>query len=354
MLTPASARAGRVFERLDELYAIGGGEGANRPGFSRAEDEAHALVARWMEEAGLELERDAIGNLVGRARGSRPELPEVWTGSHVDSVPRGGRFDGALGVVAGLEALERVSAHSHAPTLSLAVFRAEETGCHGSRACAAYGSLPGVFVELHVEQGPVLAASGAPLGVATAIAGIVRGERVFRGAAAHAGTTPMHARRDALVEAAAYVLRVRDVAGAVEGAVATVGRLEVEPGAENVVPALARLRVDARAPDRARLDRLVAELGLEPDYRVEPAPLSELVRGMLREEVERLGLPIVELPSGAGHDAGVLAAAGVDAAMLFVRSLNGGVSHCPEEASSEEDVGLAVEALAAVLTRLAV
>ncbi|MBD0317701.1 MAG: M20/M25/M40 family metallo-hydrolase [Thermoleophilia bacterium] len=353
MLTPPRARTKRIFERLDELYEIGGGEGANRPGFSGAEDEAHELVAGWMRDGGLETEVDAAGNLVGRSPGRRPDLAEVWTGSHVDSVPRGGRFDGALGSVAGLEAVELAAAERCERTLAVAVFRAEETGCHGSRARAAERSLPGAFLELHVEQGPVLANAGAPLGVVTAIAGIARGGRTFVGSAAHAGTTPMDARRDALVEAAGYVLSVRDAAAAIEGTVATVGHLELEPGAENVVPALVRLRVDARAPDAARLERLVAELGLEPDYRVEPVPMAERVRAVLREEIERLALPAVELPSGAGHDAGILAAAGVDAGMLFVRSLAGGASHCPEEESSEEDVALSVEALAGALRRLA-
>jgi acetylornithine deacetylase/succinyl-diaminopimelate desuccinylase-like protein len=350
MVTPSSVDAKRVFERLDRLYEIGGGEGANRPGFSEAEQAAHDLAASWMTEAGLEVEVDSFGNLVGRARGSDPE---VWTGSHLDSVPHGGRFDGALGVVAGLEAVEVAAREGVTRTLGVVAFRAEETGCHGSRARVAAGPLPEAFVELHVEQGPVLAAAGAPLGVVTSIAGIARGERVFTGVAAHAGTTPMDGRDDALVEAAAYVLRARDVAASIDGAVATVGRLEVEPGAENVVPALVRLRVDARAPDRERLERLVGELALEPDYRVEPAPMSPRVRAALAEEVERLGSPVVELPSGAGHDAGILASAGVEAGMLFVRSLAGGASHCPEEDSSEGDVVLAVEVLAATLRRLA-
>jgi len=356
MLTPASAPAKRVSARLDELYAIGGGEGANRPGFSPAEDEAHALAARWMREAGLEVEVDEIGNLVGRAVGSRPQLPEAWTGSHLDSVPRGGRFDGALGVVAGLEAVERVVASGPAErTLGVAVFRAEETGCHGSRArCGGAGAvLPGTFVEVHVEQGPVLADAGAPLGVVTSIAGIARAERLFAGRAGHAGTTPMAGRADALVQAAEFVLRVREVAAAIDGAVATVGRLEVEPGAENVIPERVRLNVDARAPDGDRFERLIAALELEPDYRVEPVGLAPGPRRVLREEIGALGLPVVELASGAGHDAGILAAAGVDAAMLFVRSLAGGVSHSPEEESSEEDVGLAVEVLARALARLA-
>jgi acetylornithine deacetylase/succinyl-diaminopimelate desuccinylase-like protein len=354
MLTRRAAGAKRVLERLEDLYRIGGGEGANRPGFTRAEDEAHELTASWMREAGLEVEVDGAGNLVGRRSGSRPELPEVWTGSHLDSVPRGGRFDGTLGVVAGLEAVERAAEGEPLErTLAVVAFRAEETGCHGSRGRVAAGPLPGAYVELHVEQGPVLAHGEAPLGVVTSIAGIVRAERTFRGRAGHAGTVPMLGRDDALVAAAAFVLRARDVAAALDDAVATVGRLDVEPGAENVIPSFVRLTVDARSAERETLDALVAELELELRYRTEPAAMAESVRRVLREELEGAGLPVVELPSGAGHDAGILAAAGVEAGMLFVRSLAGGASHCPEETSSDEDVALAIDVLAGALRRLA-
>jgi N-carbamoyl-L-amino-acid hydrolase len=354
MLASSRSDAKRVFARLDELYAIGGAEGANRPGYSPEEQEAHDLAAAWMRAAGLEVEVDRAGNLLGRLRGSRPEQPEVWTGSHLDSVPRGGRFDGALGVVAGLEAVERAGDRGPLErTLAVVAFRAEETGCHGSRARAAAGPLPGAFLELHVEQGPVLERAGAPLGVVTGIAGIIRAERALSGRAGHAGTTPMVGREDALVAAAEYVLRVREAAAAHDGCVATVGRLEVEPGAENVIPAAVRLTVDARAPDRARLDALVEALALEPYYRMEPVALASELRALLREEIEGAGAPFVELSSGAGHDAGVLAAAGVPAGMLFVRSLAGGASHSPEEASSEDDVELAVGTLARMLARLA-
>jgi acetylornithine deacetylase/succinyl-diaminopimelate desuccinylase-like protein len=197
----------------------------------------------------------------------------------------------------------------------------------------------------------VVARADAPLGVVTSIAGIVRCTREFTGKADHAGTTPMDGRRDALVDAAEYVLKVRRTAAAIEGAVATVGRLEVEPGFANVVPGRARVAVDARAPDQDRLDRLIAELGLEDAHYV--IPPVQLSPDVIREEVERRGLPVVELPSGAGHDAGVLAAAGVESSMLFVRSLNGGASHSPEEYSSDEDIELAVEVLTATLRRLA-
>jgi len=338
-----------INRRLDDVFHIGNGVGANRVGGTPEEDAACELAASWMQEAGLEVEVDGRGNVIGRLRGSSPELPEVWTGSHLDSVPEGGRFDGALGVVAGLAAV--CAARASERTLAVVVFRDEETGCHGSRWRVRHGPLPGSYVELHVEQGPQLERAGAPLAVVTSIAGIVRCTREFEGRADHAGTTPMDARVDALTAAAEYVLRVRDVAARIEGAVATVGQLVVEPGAANVVPARVQLTVDARAPDQERLDRLAAELDLkDPHYVIAPVQLAPAV---LCDEVERRGLPVVELPSGAGHDAGVLAAAGVESSMLFVRSLNGGASHSPQEHSSDDDIELAVDVLTSTLRRLA-
>jgi allantoate deiminase len=332
----------RVLDRLEVLYGIGGGVGANRPGYSGAEDEAHELAAGWMRESGLDVEVDAAGNLIGRTGNA-----SVWTGSHLDSVPNGGKFDGALGVVAGIEAVERVGAGV------VVAFRDEETGCGGSRTFVAAGDLPACFLELHIEQGPILERAVAPLGLVMGITGMVRGERVFEGDAGHAGTVPMDVRSDTLVAAAEYVLRVRDVAAGIEDAVATVGRLEVEAGAGNVIPRRAVLSVDARAPDTQRLDRLVAELELEPFFRLEPVAMAKEPRAALRAELDARGLPVVELHSGAGHDAAILAAAGVPTAMLFVRSLNGGISHSPEELSSAEDVELAVDVLAGALARLA-
>ncbi len=341
----------QALERLDRLYALGGGPGANRVGGTPAEDEACELAAEWMAKAGLEVELDSVGNVVGRLRGSRPELPEVWTGSHLDSVPAGGKYDGALGVVAGLEAVAQAGRCER--TLGVVVFRDEERGCNGSRARVAGGSLPGRFVELHVEQGPVLEQAGSPLGVVTGIVGYVRREIVFEGVAGHAGTTPMSVRDDALWRAADFVLHVRDAARAIDGAVATVGRLEVEPGAVNVVPARVRLTVDARAPDAERLDRLLDALGVDAEPRNAPVAMDEAVRAVLRDELERRGLPAPELPSGAGHDAGILASAGVESGMLFVRSLNGGSSHSPAETTSDEDIALAIDVLATTLRRLA-
>jgi len=344
-----------VFGRLDELYAIGGGPGANRLGGSSEEDEAHELVAGWIGEAGLEVSVDPAGNLFGRLSGRRPELPEVWTGSHLDSVPEGGRFDGTLGVVGGLEAAARAGQRER--TLCVAAFRDEEgcsgPGCVGSRAFRDSGAArPAAFVELHVEQGPRLERLGAPLAVVTGIAATARGEVVFPGEPGHAGTTPMAGRRDALVAAAEFVLTLRDAAAGVEDGVATVGRAAVEPGASNVIPGRVVLSVDVRAPDEVGLERILSVVPAE----LRRAPAVAMAAGpsvVLREEIERAGLTAVELVSGAGHDAGVLAAAGVPAAMLFVRSLNGGISHSPDELTDESDVEQAVEVLSGALARLA-
>jgi len=326
-----------VLERLDALYELG-----DKIGYSPAEDEAHRLARRWMEEAGLAVEVDDAGNLLG---GSGRD-DDVWVGSHLDSVPAGGKYDGMLGVVAGIEAVERAGRGT------AIAFRDEERGCAGSRARAASGRLPRRYLELHIEQGPVLLESGRPLAVVTAITGIARGELVTAGRAGHAGTVPMAGRADALVDAAELVLRIRDVAAGIDGAVATVGRVDVHPGALNVIPDRVAVSIDARAPDAARFQQLVDALGFEPTYRVEPVAMAPSVQSALRAAIEARGLPVAELASGAGHDAGILAAAGVESGMLFVRSGNGGVSHHPDEHTSDEDVALAVDVLADALTRI--
>ena len=321
----------RVLDRLDEIYAIG----QFRAGYSPAEDAAHALAAEWLREAGLTVSVDAAGNLHGR-RGRA----SVWSGSHLDSVPTGGRFDGALGVVAAIEVADRLPGAE----LGIVVFRAEETGPIGSRRLS---ELPGAFLELHIEQGPVLANLGAPLGIVTAIVGQARGEVVFTGRADHAGTTPMTARDDALLKAAAFIQHV--AASARDGAVATVGIVEVQPNAVNVVPSRVTVSVDARAAEVEALNALVREIGFDATHRLDPVAMSGAPLDVLREVLP--GAP--ELVSGAGHDAMALAASGVPTAMLFVRSLNDGISHSPEELTSADDVELAVDALAAALARLA-
>lgn len=340
-----------LLERLDEIYAIGGGVGANRIGYSAEEDEAHALVSGWMVDAGLVVTVDPDGNLVGRLPGLEPGLPEVWSGSHVDSVPCGGRFDGPLGVLAALEAVARLGRRRR--TLGVVAFRDEERGCIGSRAFAPRGPLPGHFVEVHHEQGRRLERADTAVGVVSGIVGYVRSEVVVEGRAGHAGSTPMADRDDALVAAAAEILRIRDVALRIEGAVATVGRIEAEPGGVNVIPSRVRFSVDARAPDADRLEVLVAELGIEPTVHVPPTGLRGEAHDALAGAIAARGLPVVTLSSAAGHDAGVLARAGVDAAMLFVRAGNGGVSHSPDETCDAADVAVAVDVLTDALGALA-
>jgi allantoate deiminase len=392
----------QVEERLDALYAIGGGDGANRPALSQHEDAAHALVEGWMREAGLETGTDAVGNLYGRLPGREPGLAEVWCGSHLDSVPRGGRFDGALGVVAALEAVARLEPGAR-PTTVVA-FRDEEgwrfgDGFLGSRAVSGQldaGGLenadrdgvtvrealaagghpfapgdgwlvpaPAAFVEAHIEQGPVLAGRDAALGVVTSIVGILELRVVFAGAAGHAGTTPMGSRRDAALCAAAFQVEAAAAAGRIAGAVVTVGSaVVVEPGATNVIARRTTMRVDARAPDSGRLAGLEAALWQAADeaaqahgceaqmdvtMRIDPVACDP----GLRDVLERAAAGAPSLPSGAGHDAQVLARAGVPVAMLFVRSLNGGVSHSPAELTSPEDVAACVDALEAALRELA-
>jgi len=162
----------------------------------------------------------------------------------------------------------------------------------------------------------------------------------------------MDVRNDALVKAAREILRLEEEARRIPDAVATVGRIEAEPGGINVIPGRVRFTVDVRAPDQERLAALIALAGIDGSHAVAPVAMSPLVVGALRAEVEERGLPAVELASGAGHDTGVLAAAGVPSGMLFVRSLNGGVSHSPDELSSDEDVSLAIDVLAGALERL--
>ena len=311
-----------VLERLDGLYAIA----QHRAGYSPEEDAAHALAAGWLREAGLEVSTDDVGNLFGRRGDAR-----VWAGSHLDSVPTAGRFDGALGVVAAIEAARRLP---DAP-LAVVAFRAEETGPMGSRRLT---DRPDAYLEVHIEQGPVLERLGEPLGVVTAIAGQARGTRVFEGRADHAGTTPMDARADALVDAARFVLHVRECAR--EGTVATVGQVVCEPNAVNVVPERVTVSVDARSADPELLDRLIAEIGFDVGWRSDPVPMGDAFAAVLPDAPR--------LVSGAGHDAMVVP----NASMLFVRSLNGGVSHHPDELSSEEDVELAIDALVAAIARL--
>ena len=398
--------AERVLGRLEQLFELGHEPHATRPGLGADEQAAIELAAQWMREAGLDVTIDEAGNLVGRLLGSEPQLSEVWAGSHLDTVPGGGRFDGALGVVGAIEALQILrELGPHRRTAAVVAFRDEEgwrfgQGLFGSRALCGQlepgeldlhdaagitiataldklglapppvdgGALPGTFVELHVEQGPRLAELGAPLGTVTAIVGMAGAEVRFHGRAGHAGTTPMAGRADALCAAGAFTLAVQEAAAELGDAVATVGRIDVSPGAANVVPEQASVSLDVRAPDQRTLTQLVASLIAAADRaaddhgctcrierRWERAPVS-MDRGVsetLAAAVQRRTGRGEMLASGALHDAGVLAANGVATGMLFARSLSGGISHTPAEHTDAEAVGLAVEVLAEVLTEFA-
>jgi allantoate deiminase len=396
-----SSAAEVALARLDELYAIGGGPGANRPGLSAAEEEAHRLAEGWMREAGLETSRDAVGNLYGRLRGRRPELGEIWCGSHLDTVPSGGRYDGALGVIGALAAVSLLEPGER--TVTVVAFRDEEgwrfgRGFFGSRAATgqlpadaydltdrdgvtvrdalaelgypaddpggALADLPAAFLELHIEQGPVLARLGAPAGVVESIVGLVELDVVFEGEAGHAGTTPMEGRRDAGLCAAAFQLAAAEAARAIPGAVATVGRIILEPGASNVIPRVARLVVDGRAPDDERVadlerrirdaaDRCAGEHGCTAAVGEGARTAAVRTDLGLRERLHAAAGGAPDQPSGAGHDAQILGMAGVPVAMLFARSLAGGISHSPLEETSPEDVGTAVGVLHRALASLA-
>ncbi len=398
--------AGRVLHRLETLFSIGGGP-ANRPGLSLAEQRAHDLAAGWMAEAGLEVAVDAVGNLVGRAPGSSPELPEVWTGSHLDTVPDGGRFDGALGVVAGLEAVTAARARAHARTIGVVAFRDEE-GCRfgqgyfGSRAlcgrlgpaeldmCDASGTsirralaslrlppplpgssmqpLPGVFVELHIEQGTSLADRDLALGVVGEIVAMAGLTVRFSGERAHAGGTAMTQRRDALIAAARFVLGAHSLARSDTAWRATVGELTVHRPASNVIADEVTVGVDARARSDESLDRLVAGLREVADGSArqggcaweaslawqEPAvSMNPSVSQALAEAAGEPAAQPIAATSWAGHDAAILAAAGIPAGMLFVRAGRAGVSHSPQETADAADIAMAIETLDRALTNLA-
>jgi allantoate deiminase len=367
-----------------------------------AHASASGTLAGWMRAAGMTVRRDAIGNVVGRLEGDRPDAPALMLGSHFDTVRDAGRWDGTLGVLVAIGVAERMSAAGRRPVVPVEVVAfADEEGTRfgtaflGSAVLAgrfdvadlrrvdtagitlgeaigeyggdlgrldaaarAPGSLAG-YVEVHIEQGPVLDESDVALGVVTAIAGQTRALLRFSGAAGHAGTVPMELRHDALGAAAEVVLAAEALARETPSLVATVGQLTVEPGASNVIPGSAQLSLDVRHPDdatRAATVRTLREqaalageargVGVEWEELLEQPAVAcdaELSERMVRA-VEVAGLHPARLASGAGHDAAVMAAI-APVAILFVRSA-GGVSHHPDESVTEADVALAVDALA--------
>jgi hydantoinase/carbamoylase family amidase len=382
----------RLLSMLDELGSIGttGDGGVSRPAFTQGDREARQFVARLLHDAGLDARIDAAGNLIGMRPGRDPRSPALLMGSHIDTVPRGGRLDGAYGVLAAIEVARTLAENDvwlDRP-IGVIVFSNEE-GANGTRgmwgAHAFIGALEtadligldddnrpvgellaGVggdaqriaetawrpeqiagYLELHIEQGPVLERAGADIGVVPAITGRTTLDLVVTGAANHAGTTPMEARRDALVAAARLILAVCDIAGRDRIVrVATVGYCTVAPNAWNVIPGSVTLRADLRDVSVAAIEAGVtavrsraAEIanetrtGISVDVRhaVEPIACDDRMRELIADSADRLSLRRFVVPSGAGHDAQVVGRV-APVGMIFVPSI-GGVSHAPDEAT---------------------
>jgi N-carbamoyl-L-amino-acid hydrolase len=409
----------RFLRDLHQLASIGllsdsDGGGRDRRAFSAAEREARRFFADRAAAAGLQVRTDQAGNVSAQLPASASDAVTLLFGSHFDTVPNGGPYDGALGVIAGLEAL-RVLHEAGEPlpvALECIAFTDEEgryCGLTGSQLAAGTYSreatqrfydaaarypddvaamaefLPAAFtvdnllrasrdaedlvafVELHIEQGPQLEHGGKTIGVVDAIFGRVSYQVVFTGRADHAGTTPMGLRADALYAAADFITHMIDfVRNACPGAVLTCGDVQVQPGADNVVPREARVLVEFRANSSQTLDTIDAEmhaslakLGQRPGigatarggHRLDPRPMHPSIRRNIEESCATLGYSSMTLSSGALHDAHSMAAI-VPAGMIFVPSI-GGRSHCPEEDTVEADLVAGANVLLQTIARLA-
>jgi N-carbamoyl-L-amino-acid hydrolase len=402
-------RLRRDVEGLAEIGRDPSG-GWSRPAWSPPHEEARAWLLARLRAAGLETRVDAAGNVFGRLPGGDPGAACVMTGSHIDTVPRGGPLDGALGVLAGLECLRAIKAAgvALARPLEVAAFSDEEGrfyGLFGSRAMTGGldlelaarlrdpDGLPlpeamrragfdlarapearrdprtiAAYVELHIEQGPWLEEAGVPIGVVEAIVGIRRHRLTFLGQPDHAGATPMDRRRDAFFAAADYATRSRAAVlrGGRGRAVTTIGVVQVEPGVANIVPARAALLQELRDPDPKVLDRLARAnargarraarrhglaVEVEELMRVAPMPMAPRVMTAIEGAAAELGLGTRRMPSGAGHDAQVLAAV-TEAGMVFVPS-QGGRSHRPDEWTDWPAIEPGANVLLGALLRLA-
>ena len=384
-------------QRLVRLYLT--------PEHRRAAD----LIGSWMRDAGMTVTEDALGTVRGRWR---PDLKRrLLIGSHIDTVIDAGKYDGPLGVVAGILAVRELGDRDIDLPFGIDVlaFGDEEgsrfrTTLAGSSACAgvfdrsslafpdrngislgdaieAYGKriddIPAAaynpadvvgFVELHIEQGPVLEAQNLPLGVVTGIVGQSRMRVVVLGEAGHAGTVPMRMRQDALTGAAELMLLIEQTARENEddGMVATVGRIEASPGATNVIPGRVGFSLEFRSSSddkrKAAIELIKAdaqrigvkrklEFAFEPFHETSTTACTPELQALMEDAIASLGYQSIRLPSGAGHDAQVMAKL-CPMAMLFVRC-RGGISHNPAEFASEADIGLSVAALAGFIEKLA-
>jgi len=404
--------AARMARRIHALAEIGATpeHGASRIGYSPEDRIAKELLKTWMREAGLIVREDAVGNVFGTYPGSQPELPLVMSGSHIDTVPNGGHFDGVVGVLSALEVAERWHEQGYVPPRSLEVaafadeegsrFHASLTGSHflmGELTLEAvshyrddegksfhqvlreHGLNPEIaeeaardprdihaFVEIHIEQGEVLQRQGLPVGVVEAIAGPAWLEIKLQGKAAHAGTTPMGMRSDALAGASECLLTIEKLPASYSAtAVATVGRMEISPNGSNVVPGEVSFIVDVRDIDLNSRDQLVAAILLESEriaarrgltmkselkIKIDPTPMSPPLISMVEHAIELAGFPVFQLPSGAGHDAMIIGRH-LPTVMIFIRCLDG-VSHNPNEWASLDDIAVGIQVLEETLRQL--
>lgn len=398
----------RLLGRIRALGRIGRTpEGAlMRLALTDSDREGRDAVVAWMKEAGMIVEVDAIGNIFGTWGGDAGDAP-VMIGSHLDTVVDTGIYDGAYGVLAGLEVVETLRDAGATPVrpITVAAFTNEEgvrytpdmmgslvhagglaleealatVGTDGStlgdelRRIGYAGPLepgtirPYAFIELHIEQGPILAGDGIPIGAVERLQGISWQRVTIRGEANHAGTTPMRLRRDAGYAAARIVTFLHDLAHASNGStVATVGSMAFEPNAINIIPAEATLTVDLRDADEVRLRsaeaaladfmaRIADELGVgievERLARFSPVEFDERIVARIEEAAAELGVRARRMTSGAGHDAQMIARI-APTAMIFVPS-EGGISHSPREHTSPEDLVTGANVLLGVVRRLA-
>jgi len=378
--------SGRLFDRIKRLAQVGADDagGVCRLALTDADKEGRDLVMGWMHAAGLDVEIDQIGNIFGTRRGEQNVAP-IMTGSHIDTVRSGGKLDGAYGVLAGLEVAETLNDNGiktrrpfvvavftneegarfqpdmmgslvHAGGLAVeeALSATDATGIPlrqellriGYAGAVPCGHIrPHQFVELHIEQGPVLERMNIPIGVVENLQGISWTELTITGQANHAGTTPMSMRSDAGYGASALAVAVRGIAEELGGTqVGTVGKIEMFPNVINVVPGKARMTVDLRNTDEGLLcraetllenciEKLAENEGLEISSRqlarFQPVTFDPLIADVIERHAKQLGLPSMRMTSGAGHDAQMMARV-CPSAMIFVPSV-GGVSHNPAE-----------------------
>jgi len=392
--SPVPINEDRLLERIAELAQIGkieGTKGSSRLAFSDADREGRDLVVTWMRDLGLTVTIDAVGNVVASTH-TDGAAGAVMAGSHIDTVGTGGRYDGNLGVLAGLEVIEAAIAMGVElkRPLAVAFFSNEEgsryppdmmgslayvggmsveavlevegvdgtvvgeelerIGYRGSSPCP--GAAPHAFVELHIEQGPVLDKEDIQIGIVEEVQGISWTELTLTGQSNHAGTTPMSLRHDPMRVAAEVVVAARSIATEMGGTqVATVGSLHLHPNLVNVVPATATMTVDLRNTDEAllkvaeaqlrdRVAALVEDEGLKVESRslarFEPVEFDSRVVDRIEQLAQQTGLTTKRMPSGAGHDAQMMARI-CPTGMIFVPSLDG-ISHNPAEHTDDADL----------------